>query len=262
MPFISVVCNLVQIAEVVRRDALVDKAKEFFAALNAAMGIGRDDAPWQWAMNSDNARLARLAQAAIGNWSAEEKITNDKARGVCNTNGDTRACAAVAAFNEYNTQRVMAKELAQTAIAPDDTTQGAAWSTTGEKKSRHTGQSEKLCLGATAVYLCTGPSGDNPCRVNGANPENGAITTGNQSTTSGVKELWGKLSPVVCHAPTAERTFHNGEDEEAIALFRSKLQDRRGGGGGKHTLGKCDNFDENSERGCIGYASDVASGKT
>ncbi|KAH8610091.1 hypothetical protein ERJ75_001136600 [Trypanosoma vivax] len=52
----------VQIAEVVKRDALVDKETEFFAALNAALGIGRDDAPWQWALNSGNARLARIAQ--------------------------------------------------------------------------------------------------------------------------------------------------------------------------------------------------------
>ncbi|KAH8604070.1 hypothetical protein ERJ75_001756300 [Trypanosoma vivax] len=36
------------------RDALVDKETEFFAALNAALGIGRDDAPWQWALNSGN----------------------------------------------------------------------------------------------------------------------------------------------------------------------------------------------------------------
>ncbi|KAH8612448.1 hypothetical protein ERJ75_000888900 [Trypanosoma vivax] len=110
MPFISIVCNLVQIAEVVKRDALVDKETEFFAALNAAMGIGRDDAPWQWALNSGNARLAGLAQAAIGNWSAEEKITKDKAQDVCSTQADTLACAAIKAFNEYNTQRQKAKE--------------------------------------------------------------------------------------------------------------------------------------------------------
>ncbi|KAH8604078.1 hypothetical protein ERJ75_001757100 [Trypanosoma vivax] len=73
MPFISIVCNLVQIAEVVSRDALVDKEQEFFAALNEALGIGRDDAPWQWALNSGNSRLARIAQSAIGNWSAEGK---------------------------------------------------------------------------------------------------------------------------------------------------------------------------------------------
>ncbi|KAH8607751.1 hypothetical protein ERJ75_001383900 [Trypanosoma vivax] len=94
MPFISIVCNLVQIAEVVKRDALVDKETEFFAALNAAMGIGRDDAPWQWALNSGNARLAGLAQAAIGNWSAEEKSRRTSA-GRLQHASNTRACAAI-----------------------------------------------------------------------------------------------------------------------------------------------------------------------
>ncbi|KAH8610081.1 hypothetical protein ERJ75_001137400 [Trypanosoma vivax] len=77
MPFISIVCNLVQIAEVVKRDALVDKEKEFFAALNAALGVGRDDAPWQWALNSGNVGWQDRSRA-IGNWSAEEKITNER----------------------------------------------------------------------------------------------------------------------------------------------------------------------------------------
>ncbi|CCD19065.1 hypothetical protein, conserved in T. vivax, (fragment), partial [Trypanosoma vivax Y486] len=262
MPFISVVCSLVQIAEVVKRDALVDKAQEFFAALNAAMGIGGDDAPWQWALNSGNASVAGLAQAAVGNWSEEEKITKDKAKGVCNTKAATRACAAIKAFNEYNTQRVLASEKAQAAIAPDASTQDAAWSTTGQQQSRQPGQSEKLCLAATAVYLCTGTSGKNPCTVNGANPSDTTITTGSQGSASAVKELWDKLNPAICHEPPGTRTFHDGEDEHAIALFRYSLQDRKSGGGGKHTLGNCAGFDELSDTGCIGYASEVQSGKT
>ncbi|KAH8612441.1 hypothetical protein ERJ75_000889900 [Trypanosoma vivax] len=140
MPFISIVCNLVQIAEVVKRDALVDKETEFFAALNAAMGIGRDDAPWQWALNSGNARLAGLAQAAIGNWSAEEKITKDKAQDVCSTQADTLACAAIKAFNEYNKQRQKAAGDADAAIAPDTAKDEAAWRTTGEQQSRQGNQ--------------------------------------------------------------------------------------------------------------------------
>ncbi|KAH8607697.1 hypothetical protein ERJ75_001386900 [Trypanosoma vivax] len=177
MPLISIVCNLVQIAEVVKRDALVVKETEFFAALNAAMGIGSDDAPWQWALNSGNARLARLAQAAIGNWSAEEKITKEKAQGVCNTQANTRACAAIKAFNEYNKQRAKAAGDADAAIAPDANTQEAAWSTTGEPDSRKPANSKKLYLAATAVYLCTGTSNNNPCTVGGTNPSGGAITS-------------------------------------------------------------------------------------
>ncbi|KAH8607729.1 hypothetical protein ERJ75_001383600 [Trypanosoma vivax] len=177
MPLISIVCNLVQIAEVVKRDALVDKGTEFFAALNAAMGIGHDDAPWQWALNSGNARLARLAQAAIGNWSAEEEITKDKAQGVCNTQPNTRACAAIKAFNEYNTQRGKAAGDADAAIAPDANTQEAAWRTTGEEESRQQANSKKVCLAATAVHLCTGTSGNNPCTVNGADPSGSEIAS-------------------------------------------------------------------------------------
>ncbi|CCD20317.1 hypothetical protein, conserved in T.vivax [Trypanosoma vivax Y486] len=226
MPLISIVCNLVQIAEVVTRDALVEKGTEFFAALNAAMGIGRDDAPWQWALNLGNARLARLAQAAIGNWSAEEKITKDKAEDVCSTQADTRACAAIKAFNEYNTQRAKSAGDADAAIAPDADKQEAAWSTTGQEESRKPAASKKLCLAGTAVYLCTGASSGNPCTVGGANPSGSAITSGSQSSASGVKGLWDKLNPAVCHAPTEDRTFHNGEDEHDIALFRNSLQDR------------------------------------
>ncbi|CCD20441.1 hypothetical protein ERJ75_001385900 [Trypanosoma vivax] len=262
MPLISIVCNLVQIAEVVKRDALVDKATEFFAALNAAMGDGRDDAPWQWALNSGNARLARLAQAAIGNWSAEEKITKDKAQDVCSTQANTRACAAIKAFNEYNTQRAEAAGGADAQIAPDANKQEAAWSTTGQEESRKPAASKKLCLAATAVYLCTGASNANPCTVGGADPSGSAITSGSQSSASGVKGLLDKLNPAVCHAPTEDRTFHNGEDEHAIALFRNSLQDRKTDNTGKHTLGNCANFNEGSDTGCIGYASDVASGKT
>ncbi|KAH8607663.1 Trypanosomal VSG domain [Trypanosoma vivax] len=262
MPLISIVCNLVQIAEVVKRDALVVKETEFFAALNAAMGIGRDDAPWQWALNSGNARLARLAQAAIGNWSAEEKITKDKPQGVCSTQADTRACAAIKAFNEYNTQRAKAAGDADAAIAPDANKQAAAWRTTGEQESRQPANSKKLCLAATAVYLCTGTSSGNPCTVGGTDPSGSAIASGSQGSASGVKGLWNKLKTDVCHAPTKDRTFHNGEDERAIALFRSSLQDRKSSNDGKHTLGNCANFNEGSDTGCIGYASDVASGKT
>ncbi|CCD20892.1 hypothetical protein, conserved in T. vivax, partial [Trypanosoma vivax Y486] len=262
MPFISIVCNLVQIAEVVKRDALVDKGTEFFAALNAAMGIGRDDAPWQWALNSGNARLAGLAQAAIGTWSAGENITNDTAEGVCSTQPNTRACAAIKAFNEYNTQRQKAKGDADAAIAPDTNKQGAAWSTTGQEESRKPENSGRLCLAATAVYLCTGASSSNPCTVGGTDPNGTAIKSASQSSASGVKGLWDKLKTEVCHVPTKDRTFHNGEDEHAIALFRSSLQNRKTDNNGNSTLGNCDDFNEASDTGCIGYASDVASGKT
>ncbi|CCD19266.1 hypothetical protein, conserved in T. vivax [Trypanosoma vivax Y486] len=262
MPLISIVCNLVQIAEVVKRDALVDRGPEFFAALNAAMGIGHDDAPWQWALNSGNARLAGLAQAAIGNWSAEEKITKDKAQGVCNTQANTRACAAIKAFNEYNKQRAKAAGDADAAIAPDANKQEAAWRTTGQEESRKPAASGKLCLAATAVHLCTGASNANPCTVGGADPSGGEITSSSQGSASGVKGLWDKLNTDVCHAPTEDKTFHNGEDEHAIALFRSSLQNRKTSNDGKHTLGNCDDFNEAADTGCIGYASDVASGKT
>ncbi|CCD18333.1 hypothetical protein, conserved in T. vivax [Trypanosoma vivax Y486] len=261
MPLISIVCNLVQIAEVVKRDALVVKETEFFAALNAAMGIGSDDAPWQWALNSGNARLARLAQAAIGNWSAEEKITKEKAQGVCNTQANTRACAAIKAFNEYNKQRAKAAGDANAAIAPDANTRKAAWSTTREPESRKPANSKKLYLAATAVYLCTGTSNKNPCTVNGKDPEGGAIKSENQTDDGAVARQWDKLKTSVCHAPTNNRTFHSGEDEHAIALFRYSLQGRKASNDGKHTLGNCNNFNEDSDTGCIGYESDVASGK-
>ncbi|CCD21611.1 hypothetical protein, conserved in T. vivax, partial [Trypanosoma vivax Y486] len=261
MPFISIVCNLVQTAEVVKRDALVDKETEFFAALNAALGIGRDDAPWQWALNSGNARLDGLAQAAIGNWSAEEHVTKDKAQGVCNTQARTLECDAIKAFKEYNRTKKLAAQKATAAIAPSASKQPAAWSTTGQEESRKPQHSRTLCLAATAVYLCTGESNDNPCTVNGKDPTGGPIASSNQKSASAVSDLWDKLNPAVCHAPPGTRTFHNGEDEHAIALFRYSLQDRKSGGGGKHTLGNCDNFNEGSDTGCIGYESDVASGK-
>ncbi|KAH8610086.1 hypothetical protein ERJ75_001137100 [Trypanosoma vivax] len=261
MPFISIVCNLVQTAEVVKRDALVDKETEFFAALNAALGIGRDDAPWQWALNSGNARLDGLALAAIGNWSAEEHVTKDKAQGVCNTQARTLECDAIKAFKEYNRTKKLAAQKATAAIAPSASKQPAAWSTTGQEESRKPQHSRTLCLAATAVYLCTGESNDNPCTVNGKDPTGGPIASSNQKSASAVSDLWDKLNPAVCHAPPGTRTFHNGEDEHAIALFRYSLQDRKSGGGGKHTLGNCDNFNEGSDTGCIGYESDVASGK-
>ncbi|KAH8604077.1 hypothetical protein ERJ75_001756600 [Trypanosoma vivax] len=156
MPFISIVCNLVQIAEVVSRDALVDKEQEFFAALNEALGIGRDDAPWQWALNSGNSRLARIAQSAIGNWSAEGKITNDTAESVCNAQKRTLACDAIKAFKAYNAHRQKAKGDADGAIAPSGSKQPEAWRTTTHEESRKPQHSRKLCLAATAVYLCTG----------------------------------------------------------------------------------------------------------
>ncbi|CCD20729.1 hypothetical protein, conserved in T.vivax [Trypanosoma vivax Y486] len=261
MPFISIVCNLVQIAEVVKRDALVDKETEFFAALNAALGVGSDDAPWQWALNSGNDRLARLAQEAIGNWSAEENITNATAESVCRTQANTLACDAIKAFKEYNSTKMMAAEHATEAIAPDASKQPAAWSTTAQKESRKPQASGKLCLAATAVYLCTGETNENPCTVDGKDPTGGPIKSGDQNSAGDVAELWDKLNPAVCHAPHKNRTFHNGADEHAIALFRYSLQDRKSGGGGKHTLGNCANFNEDSDTGCIGYASEVASGK-
>ncbi|CCD18415.1 hypothetical protein, conserved in T. vivax [Trypanosoma vivax Y486] len=262
MPFISIVCNLVQIAEVVKRDALVDKEQQFFAALNAAMGIGHDDAPWQWALNSGNARLARLAQAAIGNWSQDANITRTTQGGVCSTEQDTLACAAIKAFNKYTEQTKVAREAAQEAVEPDDRATPQAWITKGEKETRTTENSSTLCLAATAVYLCTGASSNNPCTVGGRNPSGGAIESSAQTSAGAVKGLWGKLRPAVCHEPHKNRTFHNGEDENAIALFRSKLQDRKNSNDGKHTLGNCDNFNEASDTGCIGYADNVASGET
>ncbi|KAH8613510.1 Trypanosomal VSG domain [Trypanosoma vivax] len=261
MPFISIVCNLVQIAEVVKRDALVDTEKEFFAALNAALGIGRDDAPWQWALNSGNARLAGIAQAAIGNWSAEEKITNETADSVCSPRAGTLACDAVKAFNEYSRTRMLAAQQATEAIAPDATKRRAAWRTTTQTESRKPKHSGTLCLAATAVYLCTGEAAENPCTVNGKDPEGGPIKSGEQTDAGAVAEQWDKLNPAVCHAPHKNRTFHDGEDEHAIALVRYNLQDRKSGGGGKHTLGNCNNFNEDSDTGCVGYESDVASGK-
>ncbi|CCD18600.1 hypothetical protein, conserved in T. vivax [Trypanosoma vivax Y486] len=262
MPFISIVCNLVQIAEVVKRDALVDKETEFFAALNAALGVGRDDAPWQWALNSGSARLDGLAQAAIGNWSAEENITKDKVQGVCNTQARTLACDAIKAFKEYSRTKMLAAQKAKAAIAPDANVQPAAWSTTSQEESRKPQHSRTLCLAATAVYLCTGETNENPCTVNGKDPTGKPIAAGNQKSASAVSDLWDKLNPAVCHAPPGTRTFHNGEDEHAIALFRYSLQDRKSGGGGKHTLGNCADFNEGSDTGCIGYESAVASGET
>ncbi|KAH8604073.1 hypothetical protein ERJ75_001756900 [Trypanosoma vivax] len=170
MPFISIVCNLVQIAEVVRRDALVDKETEFFEALNAALGIGRDDAPWQWALNSGNDRLQGIAQAAVGNWSAEEKIKNATADSVCSTQARTLACDAITSFKAYNAHREEAKERAGKAIAPQPGTQPEAWSNEGQEESRKPANSEKLCLAATAVYLCTGDDGENPCTVGEKTP--------------------------------------------------------------------------------------------
>ncbi|KAH8615585.1 hypothetical protein ERJ75_000570700 [Trypanosoma vivax] len=180
MPFISIVCNLVQIAEVVKRDALVDKETEFFAALNAALGVGRDDAPWQWALNSGSARLDGLAQAAIGDWSAEENITKDKEQGVCNTQARTLACDAIKAFKEYNRTKMLAAQKAKAAIAPDANVQPAAWSTTSQEESRKPQHSRTLCLAATAVYLCTGETNENPCTVNGKDPTGKPIAAGNQ----------------------------------------------------------------------------------
>ncbi|CCD19144.1 hypothetical protein, conserved in T. vivax [Trypanosoma vivax Y486] len=261
MPFISIVCNLIQIAEVVKRDALVNKETEFFAALNAALGIGRDDAPWQWALNSGNARLARIALAAIGNWSAEEKIKNATADSVCSTQARTLACDAIKAFKEYNTQRLLAEEHATEAIAADANKRKAAWSTTGQEESRKPQHSRTLCLAATAVYLCTGAPAENPCTVNGKDPEGAPIKSDEQTDAGAVAEQWDKLKTAVCQVATRDRTFHNGEDEHAIALFRYSLQDRKNSNDGKHTLGNCNNFNEDSDTGCVGYESDVASGK-
>ncbi|CCD20585.1 hypothetical protein, conserved in T. vivax [Trypanosoma vivax Y486] len=262
MPFISIVCNLVQIAEVVKRDALVEKETEFFAALNAALGVGSDDAPWQWALNSGNARLARLAQEAIGNWSAKENITNATAEGVCRTQARTLACDAIKAFKEYSRTKMLAAQQATDAIAPDANKQDQAWSATEQKESRKPQASGKLCLAATAVYLCTGETTENPCTVGGADPSGSTVKSGDQGRAGDVAGLWDKLKPAVCHAPHKNRTFHSGEDENAIALFRYSLQDRKHSNDGKHTLGNCANFNEDSDTGCIGYASDVATGKT
>ncbi|KAH8604068.1 hypothetical protein ERJ75_001756100 [Trypanosoma vivax] len=228
MPFISIVCNLVQIAEVVKRDALVDTEKEFFAALNAALGIGRDDAPWQWALNSGNARLAGIAQAAIGNWSAEEKITNETADSVCSPRAGTLACDAVKAFNEYSRTRMLAAQQATEAIAPDATKRRAAWRTTTQTESRKPKHSGTLCLAATESTSARAKL-QSPCTVNGKDPEGGPIKSGEQTDAGAVAEQWDKLNPAVCHAPHKNRTFHDGEDEHAIALFRYNLQDRKSG---------------------------------
>ncbi|KAH8607719.1 hypothetical protein ERJ75_001385200 [Trypanosoma vivax] len=115
MPFISIVCNLVQIAEVVKRDALVDKEQQFFAALNAAMGIGHDDAPWQWALNSGNARLARLAQAAIGNWSQDANITRTT-QGAFAARTRHARMRRHKGFQQYTEQTKVAREAAQEAV--------------------------------------------------------------------------------------------------------------------------------------------------
>ncbi|CCD18847.1 hypothetical protein, conserved in T. vivax, (fragment), partial [Trypanosoma vivax Y486] len=261
MPFISIVCNLVQVAEVVKRDALVNKETEFFAALNAALGIGRADAPWQWALNSGNSRLARIAQAAIGNWSEKGKITNDTAETVCRTRANTLACDAIKAFKAYNDYRRKAKGDADGAIAPETSKQPEAWRTTTHAESRKPKASKTLCLAATAVYLCTGETGENPCTVAGKDPEGGPIRSETQTGDTAVAKQWEQLKAEVCHEPHKNRTFHNGEDEHAIALFRYNLQGRKATNDGKHTLGNCNNFNEDSDTGCIGYESDVASGK-
>ncbi|CCD19507.1 hypothetical protein, conserved in T. vivax [Trypanosoma vivax Y486] len=262
MPFISNVCNLVQIAEVVKRDALVAKEEEFFAALNAAMGIGEGDAPWQWALNSGSDRLAGIARKAVGNWTAPAEERVELAKNGCRDEGADLACKAIKAFIEYNKTRMLAAQKATQAIAPKAESVDTQWYAGDSKQSRQRGNSEKLCLAATAVYLCTGDSEANPCTVGRQNPTKGAITTGEETSAQQVEKLWEKLNPAVCQRPDANRTFHNGEDENAIALFRYSLQDRKTGGGGKHTLGNCAGFDENSETGCIGYASEVATGKT
>ncbi|CCD20387.1 hypothetical protein, conserved in T. vivax [Trypanosoma vivax Y486] len=157
---------------------------------------------------------------------------------------------------------MMAAEQATAAIAPDDEVQEAAWSTKSQEESRKPQNSKTLCLAATAVYLCTGETKENPCTVGGKDPSGTAIKSGNQKRAGEVSDLWDKLKTAVCHVPTRDRTFHNGEDEHAIALFRYSLQDRKSSNDGKHTLGNCANFNEGSDTGCIGYASDVASGET
>ncbi|KAH8610088.1 hypothetical protein ERJ75_001136300 [Trypanosoma vivax] len=57
MPFISICVQPGSNRRGCEARRIGGQEKEFFAALNAALGIGRDDAPWQWALNSGNARL-------------------------------------------------------------------------------------------------------------------------------------------------------------------------------------------------------------
>ncbi|KAH8610085.1 hypothetical protein ERJ75_001136900 [Trypanosoma vivax] len=198
MPFISIVCNLVQIAEVVKRDALVDKETEFFAALNAALGVGRDDAPWQWALNSGNARLAGIAQEAIGNWSAEEKITNATAESVCSTKQNARM------RRHKGFQRIQQRRCGgRTRYGGDRTRRHKQRRHGARQRKRNQGNHSqwKLCLAATAVYLCTGELQRTRAQLTAKTPRR-TDKIRRPNSAGDVAEQWDKLKTAVCHVPT------------------------------------------------------------
>ncbi|KAH8609860.1 hypothetical protein ERJ75_001159600 [Trypanosoma vivax] len=205
---------------------------------------------WEHALKNSG-RLGKRTLELVGNWTREDRLDEFCRRVGQKT--DTGVCSAKNALDKCTTKKKEAADKASDAVAPVVTQAPERWWKTSEQTSREAANAKNLCLGATMVYLCTGPKTSNPCFSKGA--ETGELSGGNadssQSNAQAVAEVWPKAKTELCKAKRTDRNIRS-----TIARFWAQVRDRGTGGNKDPTFGECANYaGPNSDRGCLEYAT-------
>ncbi|KAH8603546.1 hypothetical protein ERJ75_001831800 [Trypanosoma vivax] len=204
---------------------------------------------WDNALRASG-RLGKRTMELVGNWTRGNKLDEFCRRIEQRT--DTGVCSAKNALDTCEAKKKEAADKASEAVAPEVTQHTRRWWATNEQTTRTQGQTKNLCLGATMVYLCTGPKSSNPCFSKGT--EKGELGAGNEKASQieakKVAEVWTKAKRAMCAAKTTNQNIRS-----TIERFWAQVRDRSGTGAKDPTFGECANYaGTSSDEGCLEYA--------